>query len=357
MIFALVLHLLLLLKLNFFQPFIGGNLWLYDFDIYYHLAQDLLRGINPYSVSYMQTWGPPIGIIPYIPFTLLSLNIARSLATTISIFSGYLSCVLLARKYFPKNQVSGFLMLSTVLFSAFTTRFNFITGQSGLWLMFLATYCLIGKNNYLKALSWATALSLKSFLLLSTTAWLKTSRKLLYYTTIFLGIIFLCSLLFIDFNWYVTYLNNRLGQSFSPRALLANLDYYNQTLASFLSRLGLWQISNTVQKLSFIVGPVIIFLAGSLELGIVISLLVSPIVWQHYFVILFPIFINTFFELATTPKRRLIILLIFIFWWIEFPWIHDKPVNFWWGIIGSHYFLSGLGLAIAIFFWKKSKSN
>src|SRR3989344_3201958 len=69
---------------------------LLDFDSYYVLSKDILTGANPYTVSdQMQTLGPPLVILPYLPFSNLPINAGRVLFTAANVLAVFVTCYLL----------------------------------------------------------------------------------------------------------------------------------------------------------------------------------------------------------------------------------------------------------------------
>src|SRR4030042_3433093 len=93
---VLILNFLLFLKLKFFIPQLTGNSTLMDFDAYFRLIGDIKIGINPYTISYMQTLGPPSVFFYFLPFAVFPINIARGIFTFINISCGFSSCFLFA---------------------------------------------------------------------------------------------------------------------------------------------------------------------------------------------------------------------------------------------------------------------
>ena len=153
----ILLNILILIKLNFFVPLLLGQTPMLDFDNYYRLTKDLLQGMNPYSVNYMITWGPPLIFIYYLPFQLFNLENARTLTTLFSLISGILTCSLLAKNLFSKDRLMSFLILTVILLSSFPARFSLEMGQPNLIIMFIVTCITLSKNNNFMALIFRLA--------------------------------------------------------------------------------------------------------------------------------------------------------------------------------------------------------
>jgi hypothetical protein len=92
----------------------------------------------------------------------------------------------------------------------------------------------------------------------------------------------------------------------------------------------------------------LLVIVGSFELSVIATILLSPVSWQHYFTILFPIFVFVFFTMKKNIKNLLVFTFAFILWFIEFPWIHYTTPNLLTGLLASHYFISGLLLSFLL---------
>src|SRR4030042_2805245 len=129
LLFLLILNFLLFLKLEFYISRLTGDTTLLDFDAYFRLIENIKKGINPYTITYMQTLGPPAVFLYFLPFSVFPINIARGLFTFINISCGFLSCFLLASHFLPKGKIYVLLLLNLLLFSAFPLRFFIESGQ------------------------------------------------------------------------------------------------------------------------------------------------------------------------------------------------------------------------------------
>jgi hypothetical protein len=127
-----------------------------------------------------------------------------------------------------------------------------------------------------------------------------------------------------------------------------SLDYYNQSVPSTLSRLGIIRNQGGLYLLIFLTLVYLTFRSSNLLLGLLSSIILSPVAWQHYFAVLFPIFVAVFVNLKKKPVNILLFSVAIFFWWIEFPWLHLSSSNFINGILASHYFISALILIFLI---------
>jgi hypothetical protein len=340
--------LVLLIKLNFFIYLITGAQPLHDFDAYYKLSGDVLRQINPYSVPYMRTWGPPLVFIYYIPFQLLDLPTARGLTSVINIISGIAICIILAKNLYKSNLLSAFLVLFLILFSSFPARFSLEMGQPNLIQALIITSILFVKKVNLKSFLLGLLISIKTYFILTIFTFVKKEKQV-YYKSILIAafIAFLVSLI-IKPEYYYHYYKNTLPELLRTGTYIAKTDYYNQTYFSTLSRLGVNFPHKEFFAIITLIGTFLLYLAANFEIAIILSLILSIVSWQHYYVVLFPIYIKA---LRDSPKNfygNLFVMLLIIFWWIEFPWLHESHLTLLNGLLASHYFLSALLLAIYI---------
>jgi hypothetical protein len=128
-----------------------------------------------------------------------------------------------------------------------------------------------------------------------------------------------------------------------------SIDYYNQSLRTSLLRVGAEELYPLLYLLLLLTVCWQTFFKRNYEVAVIGSILLSPVLWQHYVVMIFPIIVVMFDRVKTHPKALVIWFLGFSLWWIEFPWIHWLPLNWLTGILASHYFISlvvFLGLAM-----------
>lgn len=339
LLLLLLSHLLLLYKLNFFIDFISGNIKLWDFDAYYSLSKLILSGKNPYEAKTMQTLGPPIAILPYVPFSYFPIKVARGFTTVINIISGYLACQILAKKYFRSYPKHAFLILSTALFSSFPARFSLIVGQLLLFSTLLVTLMIVKTNTYIITLATSLLITIKSFFVFIPLAFLRRNRKLFITTFVFLVVIVIASSTLIKYQYYESFISKMLNPLINTQFI--GIDYYNQTLATTLNRLGLQLLFFPILAMLLIFILINTIILGNIVSTISLSFLISPVVWQHHFVILFPVFIWSFNKsLKTNRKLAIPVFVAFLLYWIEFPFLHRKEHLFINAILASHYFVS-----------------
>ncbi len=349
----LIANLALLEKVGLFEIVISGSRAMIDFDHYHRTAVDLLAGQHPYRASYGQTLGPPLVLAVFLPFGFFSLERARSLLTILNLFSVFFLAYILARRFYPNQKLTASLFLSLLLLSSFTARFSLLMGQPILIATLLLTIFLVSKKPYLRGVCLAGATVIKTFLGFGVLPLVKVDKKALIWFFVFLlGITLLCSPI-IKPGYYVDYFKERFLQTtFSP-ARPENLDYYNQSLKSTLFRLEVGELYPFVYPILLILAGGYLIVTGNLEASVVLSILISPVCWQHYFVMLFPIMVILFKKIFAKPKFLLLLGLSFLLWWIEIPSLHKAPINFINGILASHFFLSAIILLFLII-WEES---
>lgn len=351
-ILLLIGHLALLKRIGLIEVIFYGSRRLMDFDNYYRMAKDLLTGQHPYRLDYPQTLGPPLVLVIYLPFALFPLNQARIFITIANLFSAYLLSYLLAKKFFINQKWLVSLTLNLLLLSSFPARFNLLMGQPNLLIALLLTIFLTTNQPCLQGACLAIATAIKSFLGFSLLSLLKKNTKALKWFFIFLLGIMLVFFFVIKPSYYLDFFKERFFKTtFSPTHP-HNLDYYNQSLKSTLFRLGIGESYSFIYPLFLISAGSYLFSSANLEAGVVLALLISPVCWQYYFVMTFPITIKLFKKIIFKPKLFALLGLSFALWWGEMPWLHQVPINFLNGLFASHYFLSALILLLLII-WEK----
>lgn len=346
------INLAILVKLDFFVPQLRGETVLFDFDAYYRLAGAIRSGVNPYKTDLMQTLGPPAVIAYYLPFSFLSIVRARALFSFINLAAGYLASYLLAKK-FTKNVSANFLLFSAVLFSSFPSRLSFELGQPNHIVLFLISSTILVESSYLKAIQVALATVIKSFLGLSIFSFARKQGKVFILTFLILVILVLLSFMFIKPGWYLFYFREKVGSLLFSNSEIIGLDYYNQSIRSTLHRVFLGNFYLPVYLPLLVLSFFTIVVTGNFMLSIVLSVLASPVVWQHYFVLFFPVIIYSFFKFAKDKRSLFLLLLSSFFWWIEFPTLHQSEHTLLTGILASHFFISGV-LMLMVFYRNRS---
>jgi hypothetical protein len=324
-----------------------GNVPLLDFDTYHQTAIDTRLGRHPLSLPYMQTGGPPSVIIPYLPFSFLPLQLARSLMSLGSILAIWLTGWIMARSLHPRHKYFWTLIYTTLLLLPFPTRFNLGQGQPNLWLMAGAAHLISNSTSSVGA--WIAGLIIivkTNYLIMMTSFW--RSKFLLF--TLGVVILFLTiSSPVIKPQYYVDFIQRRLFQTTFQSAQIIDVDYYNQSLKSTLGRFGLSDWYMTIFLISGLLSlSYLITHESDLSSGILLSLLLSPLLWQHYVVVIYPLAIFLLRRLSpSTPLSKLILFLGLLLICLEFPWLHGQPASFFNSLLASHFFI-GICLILII---------
>jgi len=339
----IIILVVLFTKISLLQRIFFQKTPLYDFDLYYSLINSIKHGINPYSPGLTFSLGPPLVFLYFFPFSFLALEKARVVATLINITSGFVLCFLLAKKFNKKYLLTTFLVLVIVFFSAFLPRYSLGMGQPSILLTLFITYIICSKNSVLKGISLAIASSLKTILLFPILAFIK-NKKFLIVFLLTLVLLTLLSLTFIKVDWYKYYFQNIfISLNNSPLAS-SGIDSYNQSLKSTLFRFGLFDLYKIIFIPVLIIASLFIAITANFELSVITAILLSPISWQHYFVVLFPIFVAAVFKMKWNFKNLSIFTVSFILWFVQFPWLNSSKVGLVTSILASHFFISGLML-------------
>jgi hypothetical protein len=344
----LILNLLLFLKLKFYIPQLTGNSTLLDFGAYFRLIGDIKKGINPYTVIYAQTLGPPAVFLYFLPFSVFPINVARGLFTFINISCGFLSCYLLASHFYPKGKIIVFLILNLIFFSAFPVRFSIENGQPILVIGYLVSLLICSpKTKYLNIIL-GLIIIIKTNYLIALTALIRKNLELVLKTilTILLILIFLFPI--VKPSFYSYYFSQKTQNILPVLEKNKSLDYYNQSIPSTLSRLGVIKYQREIYIFICLALVYLMIKTSNLSLGILSSIILSPVSWQHYYAALFPIFVLTFFKLKRSTFLKGAFSLSVFLWWIEFPLLHQAETNFANGLLASHYFISAILLMVVV---------
>lgn len=338
LLFLVLLHCLLFWKINLFN-FLLGKMPLWDFDVYYQTAADVRNGAHPYQLKYMQTAGPPLVIAPFLPFTFLPLPVARTTILLISLAAVLGTSILLAKKIFPKAPMLFALLLNLFLLTTFQPRFNFILGQPNLIIMLLITLVLTTTSRGNTGLLFASITLIKTHYAVAWIALLKKSFKSITIGVVAVIVIGLVTLPIIKPIFYFDYLSTRLSKHIAEPLIIHDVGYYNQSLRATLARLSIGESFGVISVVLLLSGGWYVFKSGDQASGFLLSLLVSPIVWQHYIVITYPIIFLTLLAYAKRKKLPWHIVVAAVLLFAHIPWLHEKGVSFWLGILASHYYL------------------
>lgn len=325
--------------------------WIYsslgpDFTQVWISAKDLLTGKEPYldpNLGYQNAY-PPVSEIFFLPFTLLSHQVALVTFTYIS-FASIIGSVFLSLKIVIKKVPWHYFLLFTGLsFTSFPVRFSLGMGQVNmivLFLLLLAVYLETkpAKNSLIAGLSLGVAIALKpifAFFLLFFA--IKKSWKVVFISSVFVAALIAASLIFwppqIWLSWYQT----GILPSVSYKAPYIYV-YQNQGIFGFLSRL----ISNFNARIylsraaTVILIPVAAYLTFKkkeinlcLSFFIITLLLFDITSWQHHFVWLtFPIIVLFSYILKTKNIMLLALLAIsyiLVSWNIKYDYLYPKII-------------------------------
>ncbi len=355
-----ILHLAIFWKLDLFS-FLLGRVQLWDFDVYHQTAVDVRAGAHPYKLSYMQTAGPPLVILPYIPFSFLPLTVARGLIILLSLVSIFGTSWLLARKVLPKYPLIFALILNFIFLLLFQPRFNFILGQPNLIIMFLITVLLTqkqlvagagssGREDTLQkmfiGILFAIISILKTHYVVAWLALLKHSRNTIAFGAVALLTAATIGFFIIKPIYYQDYLTSRLSSHVAQSLVISDVSYYNQSLRATLARVYLADTYAVVSLIILVGAGWYVFKSSDMAAGFLLALLISPVVWQHYMVISYPIIFLTTLSYLQHKKFPLHLGFAAVLLLSHLPWLHEKLLSLPLGILASHYYL---GLVLLLY--------
>jgi hypothetical protein len=219
-----------------------------------------------------------------------------------------------------------------------------------LWLTTIAT-------RQMGWLAGALAVIKTNYLVLLASLWKKQRRGVLIAGLTIIGLVVL-SLLVFSPQVYSQYWQERGQGLLFSSAQSTGTDYYNQSLRATLAR---WQWP-TVYPITFVIMAVaaIVYLvrSGDRESGVVLSLLLSPIIWQHYIPVVYPVVLILGWRIWHVPGQSVIKwawLATAGLLMIHLPQLHWLPAGFLIGLLASHFFL-GLVLLLAVIWMQKKFS-
>ena len=305
--------------------------WIYsslgpDFTQVWLSAKALVQAKEPYlaaGLNYPNAY-PPISEIFFLPFALLSHQVALVLFTYIS-FASIIGSVFLSLKIAAKKVPwHYFLLFIGLSFASFPIRFSLGMGQINmivLFLLLLAVYFETRsvKNSPAAGLSLGMAIALKPifafFLLLFA---LKKSWKLIFTSTLTVAILIVVTLVFWSPQIWISWYQSAIFPltSFTAPYLYV---YPNQGAFGFISRLITDMNVKIIlsRAVTVILVPLAAYIAlkkKEYNLGLsffIITLLIFDITsWQHHFVwLMFP-FVVLFVNILKSKSAELLGLLI-----------------------------------------------
>jgi hypothetical protein len=351
--------------------------WIYssigpDFTQVWKSANDLVTLKEPYfdpNLDYPNAY-PPVTEIFFLPFTLLSHQMALIIFTYIS-FATIIGSVFLSLKIAAKRVPWPYFLLFIALsFGSFPIRFTLGMGQVNvivLFLLLLSVYLETKpvKNSISAGLFLGLAIAIKpifAFFLLFLA--IKKSWKIIFASILTVGVLIAASLIFwsphIWITWYESGILPLINYT-SPQIYV----YQNQGVFGFFFR----EISNPTIRIyldkaaSFLLvstAAYIVFKKKDFNLGLsffIITLLLFDLTsWQHHFVwAMFP-FVVLFINILKSKNLMLLTLLglsyFLISWNIKYDYLYPK-------IILNNQFYGALilyGINLYLFYPRQTKT-
>lgn len=321
--------------------FFTANSFFLDFDSYRHLLLDALAGVNPYTVSYMRTLGPPQVMFVYIPFLLFPFHLSQFLFFLVSAIGLYTAAWVVLRAS-HKKKWRHLLLWSLVILLPFPTRFSLLMGQPGGLSALLVAFFVTSASAWVQAISLLLLSTVKTFYLVMLAA-LPFKRL----RVVIAGFVLLTIASFSIFvpRWYGTYFRGSLIHTITAQTGSVTLDYYNQSLRSTLTRL---HVANLYPGAVLALGALVLILLVSTHdraLAMLLSLLVSPVIWQHYLVAVFPIWLLLILRSKQT-EQRITLLVIFVALSVQIAAFQTAPVTIANALLASHEFFGLCALSV-----------
>lgn len=348
-VFSLLIlfNLIIFIKLKFFIPQLSGRTHLLDFETYIRLIKDIGTGINPYTVNYMQTLGPPTVFIYFLPFSVFNLPTAKFLYTLLNIICGFAICSAIAKKFFRKNTINWFLLLTLLFFSSFPARFSIEIGQPNLVSGYLITLLICRPKTKITNIILSFLITVKANYIVLLISFVQKNLKLViksFFTFILIVVFFFPIIKPAFYSYYLLHKNQNILPVITNRD---TLNYYNQSIPARLSTLGFGNLTPGLFLILALITFWTVYKSQNLYLGILASIILSPVSWQHYFAVLYPVFIVSF--LKTKGFYKAMALISLFFWWVEFPFLHTAKVNLFTAVLSSHYLISAIVLFFIIY--------
>ncbi len=293
-----------------------------DFRSYYFNPLLSFNGINPYLANknlFTPSTYPPFAFPLLAPLLVFPFIAAEKIWIILSIAALLSSLYLIFKLLTKKIITSENLILSSIVFLAFPTKFTLGMGQINLFIFLFLTLFIyfLSRSKIKSSIFLGLALTLKIFpLFIPIYLIIKKQWKILFLTICFLFAALILSLIFIK-----PFINLYFYQNIFPTLIDSwKGDYYNQSLSGVIVRAG---FDESIRSNLKIIISLILFLFGfipilinkqkdklslSLEIGIVITvnLLLNSFSWQHHFVWIFLPLLTTYFYLK---KRNLLRLM------------------------------------------------
>lgn len=349
------LNCVVLIKIQYWEYVLGlRELW--DFDIYHRMVNDVLAGSNPYSLAYMQTSGPPLVILPFVFFSWMPLVVGRGVVSLLSLFAIFATSWLLARYLHRSHTWAATLAFSFGFLVTFPVRFNFDVGQLNLVLMAFVTLLLTTKNQVLQSVLAGVMIVMKTNYLVLLASWVRKQSKNVVITIGVLVALTLISLLLFRPNSYQTYLTQKASGYVLIPSPTIDTDYYNQSLRATMARFQLGGLYLPIFVVMAVFGGLYLLYSGDVYAGVILSILLSPIVWQHYLPVVYPLVIlmgHKMFQRRRMPVGFPIAAGLVV---LHMPWLHEQPLSLVRAVLASHYFF-GIAILLGTWLWWRSSST
>ena len=308
-----------------------------DFGVLWTGARDLTRGNNPYINPTLFTGigYPPNSLLFYLPLSLLPYQLAQVLFTFLSLGS-LLGIILISFKILKeKLSWQTFLVVFSLTFLSFPTKFTLGMGQNNLiaFFLLLLAYFFYKEGKVGRAgIILGLAISLKTIFAIFVLFFvLKKQWKIVGFAILVIAATVGITSIFSDINLYGYYLREVVPPLFN---LSGREIYYNQGIMGFIAKL-----TNDLYVRRYL------SLAGSFGLFyllfkfrktkninlyfsmfIVALLLIDTLSWQHHFVwLIFPFVVVAYY--ATKLKKYWVWFLIGLAY-ILISWNFKNPEPF-----------------------------
>lgn len=282
--------------------------YLYDFKVYYDPAVTIIQGKPDNALIIKSTYGPPITILPFLPFAYLPLIPAQYLFTLTNILA-YIATFYGVWKKYKSSITSFFWIYLTVLAFSFPLIFSLGMGNP-IGFVTLGIYALwIFKNQLLAWPLLLVAILLKLFPITTLPSLIHNQKINQFSIDIPLLRKCIISAILIGISSWTILPKNIWGQyrQFS-QGLYQSLshqistDWYNQSFATTLTRFNIPTSSFTTPYWIFATILIVVVLIYSIKriqqrqfhslettiLYISFFLLIHPFPWQHYYALFLP---------------------------------------------------------------------
>jgi len=340
-----------------------------DFKVYWDAVRAALAGGDIYSFG-----GLYLNKIPfnYPPTTLLFLTflpvfskgIASLLLLLISLGSLLGSIWLMTKMLFKKSErLIAFLISSIFFIQFFPTKFTLTLGQINLVVLLLITLCFYSfqnKKEILSGIFLAMATLIKIFPgFLFFFFWREKRWKTLVSFCLVLLTGFVLTTLVFKPTVLLNYFSG-IGRNLFFKA--GELTYFDQSLNSFLLRLGFTEVWRLTLRLIFTFTSLVIFLKAKDKLlaffGLIASVMIflPSFVWFHHYVIFIPLLIVLFAKIFQGKSLLSKLILFLAYFLISFHFRHPEIFPARNILLASHPFFGALLLwfySIKLSFEKK----